>query len=286
MAGVAEALAATAGWPVGFVSAAVLAGGNLPVTIGDTSVVLRIASVSKPLIAYACMIAVEEGTLDLDEVLTVIGGVCVPTGLTLRHLLAHAGGYAFDTDERLGHVGQRRMYSNTGFDLAGALLAERSAMPTAQYVAGAVFEPLGMTSTALRGSPAKDVWSNVADLTRFATELLHPTLFAPATFVEFTSVQFPELSGVVPGLGRYDPCPWGLGVEIRGEKRPHWTGTTNGPATFGHFGGSGTFLWVDAHTEVGPVAMVCLTDREFGPWSLECWPPLSDRVLYATTQER
>jgi CubicO group peptidase (beta-lactamase class C family) len=278
---VAEALAAVARWEVGFASAAVIAAEREPLTTGDTATVVRIASVSKPLVAYAGLIAVEEGTLDLDEPLNVIGGASVPAGLTVRHLMAHAGGYAFDTDERLGSVGQRRMYSNTGFDLFAAFLAERSGLAVDRYVGDAVFGPLGMTSTALRGSPAKDVWSNVNDLTKFAAELLQPTLVAPTTFAEFTSSQFPELSGVVPGVGRFDPCPWGLGVEIRGTKSPHWTGTTNSEATFGHFGGSGTFLWVDPNAQGGPLALVCLTDREFGPWSLACWPTLSDGVLGA-----
>ena len=52
--------------------------------------------------------------------------------------------------------------------------------------------------------------------------------------------------------------------------------TRNSPRTFGHFGGSGTFLWVDPEADV---ALACLTDRDFGPWALEAWPALSDAVL-------
>ena len=66
--------------------------------------------------------------------------------------------------------------------------------------------------------------------------------------------------------------------EIRDGKTPHWTGTRNSPATFGHFGGSGTFLWVDPALDR---SLVCLTDREYGPWALETWPPFSDVVLAA-----
>ena len=43
-------------------------------------------------------------------------------------------------------------------------------------------------------------------------------------------------------------------------------GPRNGPATFGHFGGAGTFIWVDP---VLDVALVCLTDRDYGPWALD-----------------
>ena len=89
-------------------------------------------------------------------------------------------------------------------------------------------------------------------------------------------MQFPGLSGVVPDLGRFDPNDWGLGFELRDAKSPHWTGTRNSARTFGHFGGSGTFLWVDP--EAG-LACCCLTDLEFGPWAKEAWPRFSDAVL-------
>ena len=80
--------------------------------------------------------------------------------------------------------------------------------------------------------------------------------------------------------GRFTPLDWGLGFEIRDGKSPHWTGTRNSPATFGHFGGSGTFLWVDPELDV---ALVCLTDREFDDWALEAWPPFSDAVIKLVT---
>jgi CubicO group peptidase (beta-lactamase class C family) len=73
-----------------------------------------------------------------------------------------------------------------------------------------------------------------------------------------------------------DPNDWGLGFELRDAKSPHWTGTHNSPRTFGHFGGSGSFLWVDP--EHG-LALASLSDLDFGPWALEAWPRLSDDVL-------
>ena len=33
--------------------------------------------------------------------------------------------------------------------------------------------------------------------------------------------------------------------EIRGTKAPHWSAPWSSPETFGHFGRSGTLLWVD-----------------------------------------
>jgi CubicO group peptidase (beta-lactamase class C family) len=132
-----------------------------------------------------------------------------------------------------------------------------------------------MASTALEGPPASGCRGTLADLASLGRELLAPTL-VPALMPEATSVVLPGLAGVLPGFGRQDPNDWGLGFEIRDGKSPHWTGSLNDPATFGHFGQSGTFLWVDP---AAGLACACLTDRDFGEWAAEVWPELSDRVL-------
>ncbi len=74
---------------------------------------------------------------------------------------------------------------------------------------------------------------------------------------------------------------WGLGFEIRDGKAPHWTGSRNSPGTFGHFGQSGSFLWVDP--EAG-VACASLADRDFGDWAKQAWSRLSDDVLRSYTR--
>jgi len=139
-----------------------------------------------------------------------------------------------------------------------------------------VLGPLELRSAELRSSPGSGMHGSLDDLARVAAELQRPRLVAPETLAEATSVQFPGLVGVLPDIGRMEPNDWGLGVELRDRKRPHWTGSRNSERTFGHFGGSGTFLWVDPEADL---ALVCLTDLDFGPWSLEAWPALSDAVL-------
>src|ERR687888_193739 len=126
------------------------------------------------------------------------------------------------------------------------------------------------------GSTAHGLHGSLDDLLRFGIELQRPSLIAPETLAEATSVQFPGLVGVLPDIGRMDPNDWGLGFELRDAKSPHWTGARNSPRTFGHFGGSGAFLWVDP--EAG-LALGCLTDLDFGPWALDAWPRLSDAIL-------
>jgi CubicO group peptidase (beta-lactamase class C family) len=73
---------------------------------------------------------------------------------------------------------------------------------------------------------------------------------------------------------------WGLAFELRDHKSPHWTGTLVSPRTFGHFGASGTFIWVDPDAGV---ACAVLTDREFGDWAKDAWPVFSDAVLAEAT---
>jgi len=265
------ALDALAGWPVATAAGAVVTPAGVAEVAGDPGWRTHLASVTKPLVAVACLVAVEEGTLDLD-------GPAGPPGSTVRHLLAHAAGLPFEGTTPIARPGTRRTYSNTGFEMAGDALAAGTGMPVAAYLAEAVLDPLGMAASELAGSPARDAWSSVADLTRLTADLLAPTLIAPTTLAEATSEQFPGLAGIVPFMGRYDPNPWGLGFEIKGAKAPHWTAPGGSPRTFGHFGGSGTFLWVDPDAAV---ACVVLTDREFGDWAPPLWSALSADVLAA-----
>ena len=225
------------------------------------------ASVTKLATALAVVVACEEGTLALD-------GPCGPPGSTVRHLLAHAGGYDFDTDAVLAAPATRRIYSNTGYEVLAAALADAASMPFERYLREAVLEPLAMASTSLAGSPAAGMRGPLRDLLLLAAELQAPTLVS----TPMAEVQFAGLAGVLPGFGRQDPNDWGLGPEVRGSKSPHWTGSANSPATFGHFGAAGSFLWVDP---VAGIAACYLGDRPFGPWAAEAWPALSQAVLDA-----
>ncbi|WP_395360425.1 serine hydrolase domain-containing protein [Streptomyces sp. YH02] len=263
-------LASIENWPVPTAAAAVVrADGTLAGSHGPTGQRFPLASVTKPLAAYAVLVAYEEGAIDLDE-------PAGPEGATVRHLLAHTSGLAFDENRVMAAPGTRRIYSNTGFEALGDHLAKATDIPFAEYLNQAVLEPLGMTSTTLEGSPAKDAVSTVDDLVRFAAEVQAPRLLDPRTVLDAMSVTHPGLTGILPGYGHQRPNDWGLGFEIRDGKSPHWTGATSSPRTFGHFGQSGTFLWIDPDARA---ACVALTDRPFGAWAVEAWPPFTDAVL-------
>ena len=260
-------------WPVGAAAAAVVGpDGVVLETYGQQDKVFPLASVTKPLVALSVLVAVEEGALGLDD-------PAGPEGSTVRHLLAHASGLAPDKDLVVAKPATRRIYSNAGFDVLGDHLAAVTGLGCADYLHQALAEPLGLTGTALVGPPHAGGESTVGDLALVAAELVRPgRLLHPSTVAALATVQFPGLSGVVPGYGRQQDNDWGLGLEIRDAKSPHWTGRGNHPSTYGHFGRSGTFLWVDPVARVG---LVVLTDTEFEQWAKDAWPPLADAVLRA-----
>ena len=255
-------------WPADNVAVGVVRSGAVLATRGPLDREFRWASVTKPVTALAVLVAAEEGIVDLDE-------PAGPEGSTVRHLLAHASGLPFDGRDPIGPPGRRRTYSNTGFDLLADLVGKRADMPFERYLREAVLEPVGMRAE-LRGSAGSHLFGTLHDLLRLAGELQAPTVIAAETLVEATSVQFPGLGGVIPDMGRFDPNDWGLGFELRDEKPGHFSGTRTSARTFGHWGGSGTFLWVDPDSDV---ALGCLTDLDFGDWAKEAWPRLSDAVV-------
>jgi CubicO group peptidase (beta-lactamase class C family) len=261
-------------WGADHAATAIITPAGVTASRGDIARRFRWASVTKLVTAMAVLVGVERGLLDLDE-------AAGPPGSTVRHLVAHASGLPFEGTATLAAPGKRRIYSNPGFDILGTLVGERADAPFGAIVRAWVLEPLGMSATRLLERPSHGLHGPIVDLAAFAAELLRPTLVSPSTFAAATTVAFPGLVGVVPGVGRFDPCDWGLGFELHDGKTPHWMGERNSPAAFGHIGGSGGFTWVDPAVDL---ALVALTDRDYGPWALEAWPAFSDAVLEAAAR--
>jgi CubicO group peptidase (beta-lactamase class C family) len=252
------------GWPCGRAAVAVIYPDGSEVTHGEIELPLRWASVTKLATAVSVLVAVEEGIVSLED-------QAGPPGSTLRHVLAHASGLPFDGTEPIAKPGAKRIYSNTGIELAAEHVAQAAGMPFAAY-----FE--AVWGFQLAGSPAHGILLPLRSLIEVARELRRPARIATETLTEMVTTQFAGLDGVLPGVGRFEPNDWGLGPELRDAKHPHWTGTRNSARTFGHFGGAGGFLWIDPDAEI---SLVVLTDLEFGDWALEAWPRLADAVLEA-----
>ncbi|MHB8219233.1 MAG: serine hydrolase domain-containing protein [Acidimicrobiales bacterium] len=281
-----DSLSALSNWPVGHASGVVV-GGSSPRTTdateaplgppsllgtwGDMDREYRWASLTKLCTSLVVLVAIEEGTLSLEQ-------QAGPQGATVRHLLAHASGLAPSGRSVLAAPGRRRIYSNSGFEVLGELVTERSGIPFGDYLREGLLEPLEMNRSRLptEGSPASGMVGTATDLAALAGELLAPTLVSSQTLNTAVRVAFPGLSGVLPGFGHQPTCDWGLGFEIRDAKSPHWTGSRNSPETFGHFGQAGGFLWVDPSVNS---ACVVLTDTSFGPWAIDAWPKFSDDIV-------
>lgn len=229
------------------------------------------ASVTKLLAALTVLDLADQSLLDLDE-------PAGPPGSTVRHLLAHASGLSRDTDKLMAPPGRRRIYSNRGVEVLAEHVEQRRSTAFATLVQERVLEPLGMRATTLDGSPAHGARGPVGDLALLAAHLLRPQPGAVASglLAEATTTAFPGLDGLLPGFGPQRPNDWGLGFELRGTKSPHWTAPGNAPTTFGHFGQSGSFLWVDPSLGL---ACVSAGATPFGPWAVEAWPRLSAMVL-------
>ena len=266
------ALELVRGWGAGHAAAAVVGADEVVASVGDPASLAEWASVTKLVTAYAVLRAVERGDIALEEPYG-------PPAATVRHLLAHASGLGPEGSVPISAPERTRIYSNVGFDLLGALLEERSGRPAATVLEGDVLEPLGMTATQLIGRPSAGLRGSLDDLARFGRELLRPSLTSPGTLAAATTVAFPGLAGVLPGIGRFDPLDSGSRLRASQWKGPALDGVTQFVLDFGHFGASGTFLWVDP---VADLALACLTGRPFGAWALEAWPALSDAVLQAS----
>ena len=287
-------------FPVAMIASELTVDGRVRTLVeaGQIDEVFPFASVTKPIVAWSALVAVERGLLDLDAPAgagtahsaagagTAHNAVGAGTasgstramlpGATVRHLLAHAGGIAFDSDAVLAAPGTRRIYSNRGIEILGERLQEATATPLERWVETTVLEPLGMSSVLVPGSPAHSGEGTARDLAVFAGELAAPRLISASLAAEATSVVFPGLDGVLPGYGRQAPNDFGLGVEVRGHKHPHWTGRAGSPTTFGHFGQSGSFIWVDPEARR---QAVFLGERRFAAVHKDIWPDLCDQIL-------
>jgi CubicO group peptidase (beta-lactamase class C family) len=270
-------------WPVDRAGVAVVSpSGTERAALGgvDGGDEFAVASVTKLMTTLAALTAIEGGRLDLDQPVPEAGD-----GVTVRHLLAHASGLPFEHSGGRRAPGTRRIYSNVGFRLLAEALADAAGTTFPSWLSISVLDPLGMTATRLvhrngiDEDPAAGAASTLDDLVRLARCLLDrgAPVVGPELFGEATSVQFPGLAGLVPGVGRFDPCDWGLGFELHDGKRPHWMGDRRSPAAFGHFGATGCFLWVDPDAGLAAAAV---TDRDFddGKWAMATWPAWSDRL--------
>ncbi len=284
-------------------------GGDEPVGAGT---LFALASLTKPLVAAACMVALEEGLLDLDAE--------VRDGFALRHLLSHCSGLpepGLRWQEPPGYPpGTQRWYSNAGYVQAARLLEAASGMSCAAYLRAAVLEPLAMDAslglapadaarTATVWQPGRYGEGELFNSERFRLDAPPQSgayasaraygqllscllaggsaggvaLLAQETVDEMLAPQFGPLPGGVNGVGEWPDLCWGLGFDVRGQREPHWAGASLSPRAASHFGASGTLAWLDPESGLGLVALA--SRGSYTGWWREPWAALGAAVTAA-----
>ncbi len=290
----------------------------------DERSLFALASLTKPLVAIAVLVAAEEGSLDLDAPVAdhLPGyGSSARDPITARHLLAHASGLPESVKgmdalavEPVHPPAVRRVYSNEGFHVLGALLSAATGIDHGRYVSEAVFEagaidahlPLadrdaaralevrepGLSAPGMplfnapewrrRGNAAGGGFATVAAYAEVVRWLLTETgPISAESHAELRSVQWPGIPGGLESFPKLHCPDWGLGVNIRGSGSPHWCGDAVSPGTISHFGASGTLMWADRDAGVG---LVCLANRgTYSGWMLRPgrWADLTRSVIEA-----
>ncbi len=247
-----------------------------------------LASVSKLFTALAVHVAIEEGTLDAKAPM-------LSNSASIYDLLSHSSGlpfgfpekgdFAFEEIQLDPSPARRRVYSNVGYEALADHLAKESGMTFSDYLFEAVADPLGakgleldpgLYSSSGPTGAAAGLVAKVSDLVALVKGFISSGILSQETLMLIREPYHPDLAGLVPGFGFMRPCPWGLGPEVKGEKFPHWTGAANSGHTFGHFGQSGSSLWIDPENGC---FLATLSSVAFGDWAKNLWPTLSDAVV-------
>jgi beta-lactamase class C len=133
---------------------------------------------------------------------------------------------------------------------------------------GTELEPYNSEFWFELGTPWAGIYTTAAGLMAMllAYTKLEGGLLSAATAMEARRDQTGGLAGgfgtTDPFLGfrssnaiRWEPCAWGLGVELKGTKRPHWSPPSAAPISFGQIGASGCLAWYDPAHRVGWVEL-------------------------------
>ena len=235
---------------------------------GVTGREYRWASVTKPVTALACLVAAEEGTIDLDD-------AAGPPGSTFRHLLAHASGLPLEGASPIARPGERRIYSDHGFDVLGAALAEHAEMPFADYLREAVLEPLGLRAR-YDGRPGLGASRLARRPARARPRAARADARSRRRSPRRRRCSSPGWSACCPASAGRSRTTGASASSSATRKSPHWTGAGTPRARSAT---SAAAAPSSGSTRSAGVALGCLTDRDFGDWAVTAWPALSDAVL-------
>jgi CubicO group peptidase (beta-lactamase class C family) len=220
----------------------------------------------------------------------------------------------------LSAPGETLRYSNAGFGIASRVVERATGISFHDFLQTRVLEPMGLSDivtqpdrsleprlthiddAASAGTPAE---SYNSEYWRALGIPWGGYFGTPTALVEFASSFFPGRSNVLSTASREEMITdqtggvaggvasagvhwshglWGLGWEVAGDKRAHWTGTLRSPRTFCHWGQSGTLVWADPDRDL---ALAVFGNRTVHrPWPLKPprWSELSDDLVRIADQ--
>jgi CubicO group peptidase (beta-lactamase class C family) len=242
----------------------------------------------------------------------------IPPG-TLRYRDRHDLATMTDAMVRLplrSAPGAELLYSNAGFATLARVVERVSGNEFWDETRRRVLDPLALRDTVARPGPEVEerlalvadtnhtgtevetynsaYWRGLAmpwgglfgtarDLARFAGAFLPrgPRLLSPAGAALMTSDQARGVPGGVQSMRvLWNPAFWGLGWEVKGDKRRHWTGELTSPRTFCHFGAAGTLLWADPDHDVALALFANRTTTHLWPFVPAArWSRLSNALI-------
>ncbi|MBZ0247556.1 MAG: beta-lactamase family protein, partial [Cyclobacteriaceae bacterium] len=158
---------------------------NVPIELND---IFELASVSKQFTAMAIMMLQQEGKLQYDDPIEKYLPGLTYQGIAIRHLLNHTSGlpdYQAVMDEHWDkskvasnpdileylkkynppknfEPGEKYEYSNTGYVFLASIAEAVSGQDFIEFCKERIFEPLQMTSTAIRSNEEKNNLSHLA----------------------------------------------------------------------------------------------------------------------------
>ncbi len=219
----------------------------------------------------------------------------------------------------LSTPGAELRYSNAGFGIVARLAERVSGREFWALTEERVLEPLGLHDTVVRPDASilgrfalladtshagtdvetynSEYWRQLAmpwggaygtprDLARFAGAFMTggPRLLSAAGVRAMTTDQTEGVPGGVESAKAWWPSGrWGLGWEVKGPKRRHWTGELTSPSTFCHFGAAGTLLWADPERQVALAVFANRMVSRMWGFILPRWARLSNAVVAAVS---
>jgi CubicO group peptidase (beta-lactamase class C family) len=216
--------------------------------------------------------------------------------------------------------GDELRYSNAGYGVIARLTEHISGQPFWQTTQNRVLEPLGLkeivadpaglaleqvallADTSHPGTefesynsaywralalPWGGLFGTPRDTLRFAAAFLpsgERFLSEVGTSLMTTDQTMGVPGGVESAKVRWDRGRWGLGWEVKGEKRRHWTGDFTSPRTFCHFGHAGTLLWGDPERDIALAVFANRAVTHMWGFILPRWARLSNAVIAAVPE--